>query len=350
MLAAKGYATTAADADLAPFEFERRDLDGEDIQLEVLYCGVCHSDIHSARNDWGRSRYPLVPGHEIVGRVVAVGNQVSKFEIGDYVGVGCMVDSCRHCASCEDNEEQFCEHGATMTYGGVDRKVPELATYGGYANNYVLAERFALKISPEADLAAVAPLLCAGITTWSPLRRWKVGPGMKVGIVGLGGLGHMGLKFARAFGAEVTLFTTSAGKAEDARRLGADHVVLSSDKAAMKAGVGSFDFILDTVSASHDINVYLRQLRRDGTLCLVGLPDAPLALSSFSTAARKSVTGSMFGGIKETQEMLDYCAEHGIGADIEMIEIAEINTAFERVLKSDVKYRFVIDMASLTNP
>ncbi|MBD2858295.1 NAD(P)-dependent alcohol dehydrogenase [Spongiibacter sp. KMU-158] len=347
MLSAKGYAAQTPEDALAPYDFQRRQMDDEDIQLEVLYCGVCHSDIHSARNDWGRTRYPLVPGHEIIGRVVAVGSKVSKFEVGDLAGVGCMVDSCRHCAACHDGDEHYCVSGPTMTYGAPDRKVPELLTYGGYSNNYVVAEPYALKVSPKADLAATAPLLCAGITTWSPLRFWKVGPGMKVGIVGLGGLGHMGLKFANAFGADVTLFTTSANKAEDAKRLGAHQVVVSNDKAAMQANMGSFDFILDTVSAQHDINVYLRQLRRDGTLCLVGLPDQPLALSSFATAARKVVTGSMFGGIRETQEMLDYCAEHGIGADIEMIKMAEINEAFERVLKSDVKYRFVIDMASL---
>lgn len=347
MLQAKGYAALDAKKPLEPHAFERRAPGPEDVVLEILFCGICHSDIHAVNNDWGSSRYPLVPGHEIVGRVTEVGSQVTRFAAGDLAGVGCFIDSCRQCAACEEDDEHYCVEGFTATYGSVERSQPDLATYGGYSNNYVLHEHFALKIDPALDLAATAPLLCAGITTYSPLRHWKIGKGQRVGVVGLGGLGHMGVKFAKAFGAEVVMFTTSESKADAARELGADEVVLSTDRQAMKTQRGKLDFILDTVSAQHDLNAYLKCLKRDGVLCLVGLPDKPLGFSPFLTAGRRIVTGSMLGGIAETQEMLDFCAEHGIVSDIELIDIASVNKAYERVLSSDVKYRFVIDMATL---
>lgn len=344
----KAYAAQTASSPLAPFEITRRALGPEDVQITILYCGVCHSDLHTARNEWHNTLYPSVPGHEIVGRVVAVGERVGRFKVGDLAGVGCMVDSCGHCASCAEGEEQYCENGFTGTYNGPDADGGN--TYGGYSHSIVVKESFVLHIKhDEKDLAAVAPLLCAGITTYSPLRHWRVGPGMKVGIVGLGGLGHMGVKIAHAMGAQVVLFTTSPGKAADGRRLGADEVCLSSDPAQMAAHAGSLDFILNTVAAPHRLDDYLQLLRRDGTMTLIGVPEHPHPPPNvFSLIMkRRSLTGSLIGGIRETQEMLDFCARHGIVSDIEMIRMDYINTAYERMLKSDVKYRFVIDMATL---
>jgi uncharacterized zinc-type alcohol dehydrogenase-like protein len=344
---AKAYAAQSATDQLAPFAIQRRDVGPRDIQIDILFCGVCHSDLHTARNEWHNTIYPCVPGHEIVGRVVKAGREVTKFKEGDLAAVGCMVDSCRTCASCLAGEEQYCEHFPIVTYNGEDKNLGG-HTYGGYSEAIVIDEDFGLKISRDQNLAGVAPLLCAGITTYSPLRHWNVKKGQKVGIVGLGGLGHMGLKFAHAFGANVVLFTTSSNKTEDALRLGADEVVISKNGAEMKKHLNSFDFILDAVSASHDINAYLELLKRDGTLTLVGAPEHPLAVEAFPLLiGRRSLAGSIIGGIRETQEMLDFCAEHGITADIELIKIQQINEAYERVLKSDVKYRFVIDMASL---
>lgn len=344
----KAYAAQTASSPLAPFEITRRALGPEDVQITILYCGVCHSDLHTARNEWHNTLYPSVPGHEIVGRVVAVGERVGHFKVGDLAGVGCMVDSCGHCASCAEGEEQYCENGFTGTYNGPDADGGN--TYGGYSHSIVVKESFALHIKhDEKDLAAVAPLLCAGITTYSPLRHWRVGPGMKVGIVGLGGLGHMGVKIAHAMGAQVVLFTTSPGKAADGRRLGADEVCLSSDPAQMAAHAGSLDFILNTVAAPHRLDDYLQLLRRDGTMTLIGVPEHPHPPPNvFSLIMkRRSLAGSLIGGIRETQEMLDFCARHRIVSDIEMIRMDYINTAYERMLKSDVKYRFVIDMATL---
>ncbi len=343
---ARGYAAQSAGAALADFPFERRNAGPGDVVIDILYCGVCHSDIHFVNNDWGRSRYPLVPGHEIVGRVTAVGESVSRFKVGDYAGIGCFVDSCRQCDPCHQGEEHFCVEGMTSTYGGLERGTTT-PTYGGYSNNYVVNEAYALKIAPELDLAATAPLLCAGITTWSPLRHWKVGPGQKVGVVGLGGLGHMAVKFAKAFGAQVVMITRSESKAADAERLGADYVLLSTDPAAVKSWRGKLDFILDTVAAPHNMDDNLILLKTDGVCCLVGLPETPLAFNAFQTARRKVITGSFIGGIRETQDMLDFCAKHNIVSDIELIDIQSVNEAYERVLNSDVKYRFVIDMASL---
>lgn len=343
MIASKGYAAQNAQDPLGPFEFQRRDVGAEDILIEIDFCGVCHSDIHQARNEWQSSTYPMVPGHEIVGRVTQVGASVTKFQVGDLAGVGCMVDSCRSCESCKAGEEQFCDVGQTVfTYNGA---YPDgTPTYGGYSNNIVVAESFALKVSPKLDLAGVAPLLCAGITTYSPLRHWKVGPGKRVGVVGLGGLGHMALKFAHAMGAHVTQFTTSASKADDARRLGADEVVISPSAEELEKLAGSFDFILDTVSASHELVPYIHLLRRDGHLVLVGVPDKPASLEVMSLVMkRRSISGSLIGGIPETQEMLDFCAEHNITSDIELIALEDIEAAYARMLKSDVKYRFVID-------
>jgi len=343
----KGYAALAATSPLAPYGFTRREPGATEIAVEILYCGVCHSDLHMARNEWGQSIYPLVPGHEIVGRVVAVGSSSKKFKLGELAAIGVIVDSCRHCAPCNRGEEHFCDEGPTLTYAAKDR-VDGSITMGGYSNNYVVDERFAHTVPANLDLAAVAPLLCAGITTYSPLRHWNVGPGKKVGIIGLGGLGHMGLKFAHAFGAHVVQFTTSLRKKEDALRLGANEVVLSTDPAAMKPHTKSFDFILDTASAPHSLDPYLTLLKQDGTMTLVGLPEKPPAVSVFSLIARRaSVAGSMIGGMPETQEMLDYCGQHNITADVEVIPIQKVNEAFERMLKQDVKYRFVIDMSSL---
>jgi uncharacterized zinc-type alcohol dehydrogenase-like protein len=343
-----GYAAPSAGEDLAPHRFERRDPRPDDVVIEILYCGVCHSDLHTARNDWGWTTYPIVPGHEIIGRVQEVGASVTRFKAGDAVGVGCMVDSCRHCAPCDKGTEQYCLEGSTYTYGGTDRH-DHRPTQGGYSEKVVVSERFVLKVPEGLGLPGAAPLLCAGITTWSPLRHWKAGPGSRVAVVGLGGLGHMGLKLAKALGAEVTLFTRSQGKEADARRLGADHIVRSTDAAQMAAAAGRFDLILDTVPYVHDLNPYVPTLATDGTLVLVGylggleppLNTTPMVLG------RKTVAGSLIGGIAETQEMLDFCGEHGITSDVEVIRMQDINGAYERLLKSDVKYRFVIDMASL---
>jgi alcohol dehydrogenase (NADP+) len=341
-----GYAAQRARAPLGPFHFERRAPGPHDVQVEILYCGVCHSDIHQARDEWGGAIFPMVPGHEIVGRVTAVGEHVTKFQKGDLAAVGCMVDSCRTCSSCMAGQEQYCENGTVWTYNSRDKRGE--VTYGGYSTTIVVDEAYTLTLSPKLDLAAAAPLLCAGITTYSPLRHWNVGARTKLGVIGLGGLGHMALKFGHAFGARVVQFTTSLGKKADALRLGASEVVLSTDPIAMKAHTRSFDFILDTVSAPHDVSEYLSLLKRDGTLTLVGLPEAPLAVPAFSLLSRRaSLAGSAIGGIAETQEMLDYCAAQGIVCDVEVIPIQQINEAYERVLRNDVKYRFVIDMASL---
>lgn len=343
----KAYAAQTATTPLAPFIFERRNLGNDDVQIEILYCGVCHSDLHTVRSEWGSATYPCVPGHEIVGRVVKVGKDVNKFKEGDTVGVGCMVDSCRTCANCKDNLEQFCEKGAIFTYNSPDKHTGGI-TYGGYSESIVVDKEFVLKIPKNLDLAATAPLLCAGITTYSPLRYHNVTKGQKVGVVGLGGLGHMGVKLAKALGAHVVVFTTSPSKVEDALRLGADEVVNSKNADEMQKHLNSFHFILDTVSAQHDINAYLLLLRRDGNLTQVGVPPDPLLLSVGSLIfGRRSMSGSLIGGIKETQEMLDFCGKHNVTADIELIPIQNINEAYDRLVKSDVKYRFVIDMASL---
>jgi uncharacterized zinc-type alcohol dehydrogenase-like protein len=347
---ARAYAADSATSPLAPATIQRREPGPRDVQIRILYCGVCHSDLHQVRDEWQSAMptvYPCVPGHEIVGRVVKVGSQVKGFRQGDLAAVGCMVDSCHECQNCRDNVEQFCVAPATFTYNSPD---PHLGgvTYGGYSEGIVVDEAFVLRVSDESNLAGVAPLLCAGITTYSPLRHWKVGKGQKVGVVGLGGLGHMGVKFANAFGAHVVLFTTSPGKSEGAKHLGAHEVVISRNEEEMTAHLASFDFILDTVSAEHDLNAYLNLLKRDGKMVLVGAPERPAGVSAFSLIFnRRSLCGSLIGGIRETQEMLDFCAEHGITADIELIRMDQINEAYERMLKGDVKYRFVIDMGSL---
>jgi alcohol dehydrogenase (NADP+) len=348
VIKAFGYAAQDASTPLAPFSFERRDPKENDVQIEILYCGVCHSDLHTARAEWGGTNYPCVPGHEIVGRVTRVGSGVKKFKEGDLVGVGCMVDSCRTCRSCQEGLEQYCEVGFTGTYNGPEQGTGA-NTYGGYSDTITVDESFVLRVPEGLDLAATAPLLCAGITTYSPLRRWRVQPGQKVGVVGLGGLGHMAVKIARAMGAHVVLFTTSPNKREDALKLGAHEVVVSKDKEQMAAHVNSFDFILDTVAAPHDLDALLVLLARDGAMVLVGAPAEPHpATTVFNLIMkRRQIAGSLIGGIAETQEMLDFCAEHGITAEIEMIPIQDINLAYERMLKSDVKYRFVIDMKSL---
>ena len=347
---AKGYAAGSPKSGLAPFSFRRRSPLPRDVQIEILYCGVCHSDLHQTRDEWQMvmpTVYPCVPGHEIVGRVVKVGRDVKKLKEGDIAAVGCMVDSCRKCVSCLAGEEQYCENFVILTYNGED-KILGGVTYGGYSDSLVVDQNYVLRVPNGLDPAGAAPLLCAGITTYSPLRHWKVGKGQKVGVVGLGGLGHMGVKFAKAFGANVVLFTTSPNKTADARRLGADEVVISKNDSEMQKHAGSFHFILDTVSASHDLNAYLQLLKLDGTMTLVGAPEKPAALYGFNLLMkRRSLSGSAIGGIRETQEMLDFCADKGITADIEMIRIQQINEAYERLLKSDVKYRFVIDMASL---
>ena len=346
----KAFGAQSHTSAMAAQTVQRRSPRAQDVQIEILYCGVCHSDLHQVRNEWvdfAPTVYPCVPGHEIVGRVVKAGSAVKKFKEGDIAAVGCMVDSDRVCPNCLAGEEQYCEGGATFTYNSAD-KVLGGVTYGGYTDSIVVDEAFVLKVSDKLNLAATAPLLCAGITTYSPLRKWNVGKGQKVGVVGLGGLGHMGVKFAKAFGAHVVLFTTSANKTEDALRLGADEVVLSKSAAEMQKHANSFHFILDTVSAQHDMNALLSLLKLDGTLTLVGAPEKPLPIAAFNLImGRHRLAGSGIGGIRETQEMLDFCAEKGITADIEMIQIQQINEAYERLLKSDVKYRFVIDMASL---
>jgi uncharacterized zinc-type alcohol dehydrogenase-like protein len=343
-----GYAAHSPTANLVPYRFERREPRADDVLIEILYCGVCHSDLHIARNDWGNSLYPVVPGHEIIGRVRSVGAGVSRFKPGDAVAVGCMVDSCRHCEPCEKGLEQYCDEGSTFTYNGIDRH-DQRPTYGGYSEGIVVSERFVLRVPDGLDLAAAAPLLCAGITTWSPLRHWKAGKGSKVAVVGLGGLGHMALKLGKALGAEMTLFTRSPGKAQDGRRLGADNIVLSTDEGQMAAVKGRFDLIIDTVPYVHDLNPYLPTLSIDGTLVLVGYLGGlePMLNSVPMIMGRKSVAGSLIGGIAETQEMLDFCGKHGITSDIEIIPMQDINTAYQRLLKSDVKYRFVIDMRTL---
>jgi alcohol dehydrogenase (NADP+) len=343
----KGYAAQASKAPLGPFQFSRREPGASEIAIEILFCGVCHSDLHMVLNEWGQSIYPLVPGHEIVGRVTAAGSKVKKFKAGDIAAVGVIVDSCRHCAPCNRGEEHFCLEGSTLTYGAKDR-VDGTITMGGYSNNYVVDERFAHTVPANLDLARVAPLLCAGITTYSPLRHWSAGPDKKVGIVGLGGLGHMGLKFAHSFGAHTVQLTTSVKKKDDAIKLGADEVLVSSDPVAMKKHAGSFDFILDTASAPHALEPYLSLLKQDGTLTLVGLPEMPPTVNVFSLIGKRaSIAGSMIGGMPETQQMLDYCGRKNIAAEVELIPMGKINEAFERMLKQDVKYRFVIDMSTL---
>ncbi|KAB7727313.1 alcohol dehydrogenase catalytic domain-containing protein [Rudanella paleaurantiibacter] len=347
MVAAKGYAAQNKDTDLAPWSFERREVGPHDVQFDIMFCGVCHSDLHQIRDEWGGSIFPMVPGHEIVGRVVAVGSAVTKFKVGDLAGTGCMVDSCRTCESCQHGLEQYCYNGNSQTYNGreQDRKTP---TYGGYSNTIVVNEDFVLRIPENLDLAAVAPLLCAGITTYSPLRHWKLKPGQKLAVLGLGGLGHMGVKFGVAMGAEVTVLSTSPAKEADARRLGAHNFVVTSDREQFKKVRGSFDFILDTVSAEHDYQPYLSLLKVDGVHICVGAPPTASAIKAFSLImGRKSIAGSGIGGIAETQEMLDFCAEKGIVSDIELINIKDINQAYDRMLKGDVRYRFVIDMATL---
>jgi len=342
-----GYAAQSKTSPLAPFHFDRREPNPDDVVIAIDYCGICHSDIHQARAEWGRGLFPMVPGHEIIGHVTAVGSAVTRFKVGDPAAVGVIVESCMHCDNCKAGLEVYCsDGGAVDTYNAILRDGER--TYGGYSNNIVTPEHFVHTLSPKLDPAGAAPLLCAGITTYSPLRHWGVGPGKKVGIIGLGGLGHMALKFAHSFGAHVVQFTTSESKVEDAKKLGADEVVISKDATAMAKHAGSFDFILDCVSAPHDMNAYLNLIRLDGTLCLVGLPDQPLSVAPFSLLAnRRSLAGSAIGGMKETQEMLDYCAEKGIVSDIELVSVDKVNEAFERVLKADVKYRFVLDMKTL---
>lgn len=344
----QAYGATSDTSPLNQLEIERRDIRADDVAIDITYCGVCHSDLHMARNDWGMSTYPLVPGHEIIGRVTAVGDNVTDFAAGDLVGVGCMVDSCQTCASCADDLEQYCEEGMVMTYGSPDKHLGGM-TFGGYSGHVVVDHKFVLKVSEKLDTKAVAPLLCAGITTYSPLRQWNVQAGDKVGIIGLGGLGHMGVKFAKAMGAEVVMITTSPAKGEDAKTLGADSVLISTDEGAMAAAANQFDFLLNTIPVAHDINPYVNLLKRDATMVIVGvLTDVPNMNTGALVMGRKRVAGSLIGGIKETQEMLDFCAEHDITSDIEMIDIQDINTAYERMTKSDVKYRFVIDMQSLS--
>ena len=345
----KAYGAHAADQAIAALDIERRAPGPGDVQIDIAFCGVCHSDLHTVRSEWPGTLYPCVPGHEIVGHVSAVGAEVQGFKVGDTVGVGCLVDSCRHCASCNEGLEQYCSNGFVGTYNGPTADAPG-HTLGGYAQQIVVEQRFVLKIRHGDDqLAAVAPLLCAGITTYSPLRHWKAGPGKKVGIVGIGGLGHMGIKIAHAMGAHTVAFTTSEGKRQDALDLGADEVVISRDASQMQQHAGSFDFILNTVAAPHNLDAFTSLLKRDGTMCLVGAPASPHPSPSIMPLifGRKAIAGSLIGGIPETQEMLDFCAEHGIVADIEMIDADAIETAYERMLKSDVKYRFVIDCASM---
>ncbi len=347
MIDVKGYAAQTKDTPLAPWNFDRREVGPYDVQFDITFCGVCHSDLHQIKDEWGGSIFPMVPGHEIVGRVIAVGDQVTRFNVGDLAGTGCMVDSCRVCDSCQNGLEQYCSNGNTLTYNSLeqDKKTP---THGGYSNTIVVNEDFVLHISDKLDLAATAPLLCAGITTYSPLRHWKVGKGHKLAVLGLGGLGHMGVKFGVALGAEVTVLSTSPKKEEDAKKLGAHKFIVTSDPTQLESVTGYFDFILDTVSAEHDYNQYLTLLRSDGVHICVGAPPTPSPLLAFSLIpGRKSIAGSTIGGIAETQEMLDFCAENNIVSDIELIDIKDIDTAYDRMLKGDVRYRFVIDMATL---
>lgn len=347
MIQSKGYAAQDPKSDLATWNFERREVGPHDVQFDIQFCGVCHSDLHQIRNDWFEGIFPMVPGHEIVGKVVKVGSHVKKFKVGDLAGTGCLVDSCRSCDNCKEGLEQFCSNGSTPTYNGLeqDKTTP---TYGGYSNTIVVHEDFVLHVSDKLDLAAVAPLLCAGITTYSPLRHWKVGKGHKLAVLGLGGLGHMAVKFGVSFGAEVTVLSTSPEKEADAKKLGAHKFIVTKDEAQLKSAKGSFDFILDTVSAPHDVNMYMSLLKRDGVHICVGLPPTPFEVHGFSVVmGRKSLAGSSIGGLPETQEMLDYCAEHNIVSDIEMIDIKDITTAYDRMVKGNVRYRFVIDMATL---
>jgi uncharacterized zinc-type alcohol dehydrogenase-like protein len=347
MLVCTGFATTSPEKPLGPFTFNRRDVGARDVKIEILFCGVCHSDIHFARDEWHFTVYPAIPGHEIVGRVSQVGAEVSGFKVGDTVGVGCIVDSCRTCPSCRQGLEQYCEVNMVGTYGGTE-KVIGGPTFGGYSNQIVVDQGYVLRIPESMDLAAAAPLLCAGITLYSPLRRWGAGPGKKIGIIGLGGLGHMGVKLAHAMGATTVLFTTSPSKVEDARKLGANDVVISKDAAQMEKHTATFDLIIDTVSANHDLMPYFSLLKRDATMVQVGAPEHPMPIATMPLIMkRRSFSGSMIGGIAETQEMLDFCAEKKITADVEIIPIQKINEAYERMIKSDVKYRFTIDMASL---
>jgi len=345
----KAYGAQASDANLEALDIERREITADDVKIEIDYCGVCHSDIHQVRNDWKNSKYPVVPGHEIIGRVTQVGKNVSNFKEGDLVGVGCMVDSCQECDSCKEDLEQFCENGATLTYNSKDEHLGG-HTFGGYSEQIVVDKEFVLKVPENIDAKAAAPLLCAGITTYSPLRHWNVKKGDKVGVIGLGGLGHMGVKFAHAIGAHVVMITTSPSKSEDAKKLGADEVLISKNEEDMKKQAGTFDFLLNTVPVGHDMNPYIALLKRDATMVLVGAiePLDPVHGGGL-IGGRKRIAGSVIGGIKETQEMLDFCGEHNIVSDIEMIDMQNINEAFDRVVKSDVKYRFVIDMKSLKN-
>lgn len=344
----KAYGAESTTADLKEMNIERREITSKDVEIEILYCGVCHSDLHTARNDWGGTIYPAVPGHEIVGRITKVGSEVSKFKVGDMAGVGCIVDSCRHCENCKHNLEQYCLNGFTGTYNGHDQHLGG-QTFGGYSQKVVVDSHHVLKVPENLDLAAVAPLLCAGITTWSPLRHWNVGKDSKVAVVGLGGLGHMAIKLAKGLGAEVTLFSRTPGKTEDAKQLGADHVIISTDEEQMKSVKGKFDVIIDTVPYVHDVNPYVTTLAIDGTHVLVGYLGGlePILNTVPMILGRKSVAGSVIGGIAETQELLDFCGEHNIVSEIELIKMQEINEAYERMLKSDVRYRFVIDMQSL---
>lgn len=347
MISTKAYAAQTATTALAPYTIQRRNPKPHDVQIEILYCGVCHSDLHFARNEWGITVYPIVPGHEIVGKVTAVGDHVKKFKVGDLAGIGCLVDSCRECDNCKDGLEQYCSNGMVGTYGGME-KDGSGATHGGYSKSILAHEDFVLHISDKLSLEGVAPLLCAGITTYSPLRHWKVGKGTRVGVLGLGGLGHMGVKLAAAMGAEVTMLSHSPSKEKDAKRLGAHKFVLASDEEQVKSVMNYFDFILDTVSAEHDYNFYLGMLRTSGTMVCVGLPTVPAQIPAFNLVfGRKSIAGSLIGGLPETQEMLDFCAEHNIVSDVEIIAMKDINEAYERMLKRDVRYRFVIDMATL---
>ncbi|MBY0436398.1 MAG: NAD(P)-dependent alcohol dehydrogenase [Cyclobacteriaceae bacterium] len=347
MIPVKGYAAQTKTSPLAPFAFSRRDVGAHDVLIDILYCGVCHSDIHQVRDEWGGSIFPMVPGHEIVGKISKVGSAVKNFRVGDLAGVGCFVDSCRTCANCKDGLEQYCDNGMIGTYNSYEKdgKTP---TYGGYSGHIVVDEQYALHVSPKLALDRVAPLLCAGITTYSPLMHWKIGKGHHIGVLGLGGLGHMAVKFGVALGAEVTVLSTSKSKEADAKKLGAHHFLVTTSQEALKLHRGQFDLIIDTVSAPHDMNLYLSLVKRDGALVLVGIPPGELAVHPFSVIAkRKQLAGSMIGGIKETQEMLDYCAAHNIMSDVEVISISQINSAYERMLKGDVRYRFVIDLATL---